>query len=254
VLVVEDDPRSANLVALYLARGGYRTEIACTGREALQKAEELHPLAITLDVMLPELDGWEVLRELKQMDATRDIPVMVVSVVDNERLGYALGADDYLVKPIDRHALLARLERYTSNAANADGKPRVLVIDDTPSAVELLEGALGQAGFAALTAPGGVEGIALAKQERPDAILLDLMMPGVSGFDVITALKADPDTRDIPVLVVTAKELSDEDRAALNGHVATILRKGPVEGMDLLGWLDDVMEHVPTRLEPAGVA
>jgi CheY-like chemotaxis protein len=138
ILVVEDDLRSANLISLYLARGGYRTEVATNGREALEKARRLQPLAITLDVIIPELDGWEVLRELKLSDATREIPVVIVSVVDDERLGYALGADDYLVKPVDRRALLARLARYNS---------RVLPTDDcTPGGdlIGLLDNMAGQ--------------------------------------------------------------------------------------------------------------
>ena len=254
VLIVEDDPRSANLVALYLARGGYRTEIAKNGREALQKAEALNPLAITLDVILPELDGWDVLRELKQNEATRDIPVMVVSIVDNEQLGYALGATDYLVKPIDRHALLSRIDRYIEGARTPGLRPRVLIIDDTPSAIELLQGTLGQAGFLPIAARGGAAGIVAAREERPDVILLDLMMPDVNGFEVVNALKADPETRGIPILILTAKELTESDKDALRGQVAMILQKGSVAGVDLLGWLDDALGKIRPERELLGVA
>jgi len=254
VLVVEDDPRSANLVAVYLGRGGYRTEIAMNGREALEKAQALHPVAITLDVMLPELDGWEVLRELKQRETTRDIPVLIVTVVDNEQLGYALGAADYLVKPIDRRALLTRLERLTTTESASQGRPRVLVIDDTPSAVKMMETTLGQAGFPTLTAMGGADGIALAKRERPDIILLDLIMPDVSGFDVVQALKSDPETRPIPILVLTAKELTDSEKAMLNGRVATIFQKNSVASVELLRWMDELIDQSTRELETNRVA
>jgi len=252
VLVVEDDPRSANLVALYLARGGYRVEMATNGREAIEKAQALRPIAITLDVILPDLDGWEVLKELKQNEVTREIPVVIISVVDNQRLGFALGADDYLVKPIDRNALLSRLEQYGNKTPTQRQTARVLLIDDTPSALELYQGMLSPAGYTALTASGGAEGIRLARSEHPDVILLDLMMPEVSGFDVVTTLKSDPETQDIPILIVTAKELTEADKAALNGRVSTILQKGSMATIDLLSWLNDTVSRLGRAREVAG--
>ncbi|MCX6022085.1 MAG: response regulator [Chloroflexi bacterium] len=239
VLVVEDDPASANLMSLYLGRGGYRTEVAGDGRKALEKARSLTPSAILLDVMLPELDGWEVLRALKLDHATRDIPVAIVSVLDDEQLGFALGAVDYFVKPVDRQVLLDRLARLTLSAPSHDLS--VLVIDDDPAALELAAGILEPAGFAVLRAAGGAEGIALAQHRQPSVVLLDLMMPEVSGFDVVAALRSDPATQAIPILVLTAKDLTDEDKVALRGQVAAVLRKGAFAGVELLAWLDQIL-------------
>ncbi|HEY3108958.1 MAG TPA: response regulator, partial [Chloroflexota bacterium] len=249
VLVVEDDARAANLLSLYLARGGYRTEVAGNGEQALAKARALHPFAITLDIDLPKMDGWEVLRALKDDPTTRDIPVVVVSIFDDEQLGYALGAVDYFVKPVDRQALLARLDRYGfANAAGARDV-RVLVVDDEPSALELVAGMLEPAGFRVLQAGGGEEGIALARAERPDLLLLDLMMPDVNGFQVIETLKGDRATRDIPILVLTAKELTDADKKMLQRHVAAVFQKGTLARVDLLSWLENAARRLGAREE-----
>jgi signal transduction histidine kinase/DNA-binding response OmpR family regulator len=250
VLVVEDEPQAANLLALYLARGGYRTELARDGAEALAKARALRPDAITLDIMLPRVDGWDVLRGLKGDEATRDIPVVVASIVDNLSLGYALGAVDYLVKPIDRRALLARLERYRNGAT----APRVLAVDDEPDALALVTETLRPAGYEVATASGGREGIAMATAGRPDVVLLDLMMPDVTGFEVVEALRANPATRDMPVLIVTAKELTAEDKAMLSGRVAGVLQKGSVGAVELLGWMEQIVERPAAATEVAHVA
>ncbi|MGH2458004.1 MAG: ATP-binding response regulator, partial [Chloroflexota bacterium] len=244
ILVVEDETSAATLLTLYLGRGGYRTEVVTDGREVVERARALRPVAITLDVMLPSLDGWEVLRALKIDEIARDIPVAVVSVVSNQELGYALGAVDYFLKPVDRQALLNRLARYTFTTKVRSQTVRILVVDDDPDAVKLLAGSLTPAGFTVLKANGGAEGIDLAHQATPDLILLDLMMPGMSGFDVIAALKSDPTTRSIPILVVTAKLLTEEDKRALNGDVAAILRKGTFGAVELVSWLDDILERL----------
>jgi signal transduction histidine kinase/DNA-binding response OmpR family regulator len=248
VLVVEDDPISARLLAIYLARGGYRTEIARDGREALEKARKLRPAAITLDVLLPELDGWEVLQALKSDEQTRDVPVVVVSVVDDRPLGDALGAVDYLVKPIDRQRLLAALERHRPPAADPI---RVLAVDDDPAALDLVEGLLAPTGCRFLRAGGGQAGIELAREELPDIVLLDLMMPGVTGFDVLEALGDDPTTRDIPVVVVTAKDLTDAEKAYLKGRVAAVIQKGTLSRAELLDWLRRVIPRAAALREPA---
>src|SRR5262249_52930688 len=216
VLVVENDPQAADLLTAYLALGSYRSAVATDGEQALELARALHPLAITLDLLLPTLDGWEVLRALKLDPGTRDIPVMMVSVVDDQHLGYALGAVDYFVKPVDREALLARLARHARDEKLPRREVRVLAIDDDPRALALTTGTLESAGYRVLQAGGGAEGIRLAEREHPNLILLDLMMPDVSGFDVVRAVRENPATHDIPILVVTAKELTVEDKDALN--------------------------------------
>ena len=237
VLVVEDNLQAANLLRRYLDRGGFRSMVAVSGIEAVAKARELLPVAITLDILLPGIDGWSVLTELKHDEVTRDIPVVVVSVVDDPELGRALGAIDYLVKPVDGKALLQRLARYKFTSKVGTEETRILVVDDEPANVEWLEGVLKPAGFYVLTARGGQEGIDLAKKERLDLVLLDLMMPRVSGFDVVAALHADEKTRSIPIMVLTAKDLTSEDKRQLNGHVAAVLSRGSTGAPDLLDWL-----------------
>jgi CheY-like chemotaxis protein len=244
ILVVEDDERAANLLSHYLGRGGYRTTIADDGRVALQWARELRPAAITLDVMLPSLDGWEILRSLKLDPLTRDIPVVIASIIDDSELGFALGATDYFVKPVDRQALLARLDRYVRPDPAHDHNLTILIADDDPVAVDLLENMLAPAGYTTLAVTGGAAAIDAAIADGPDVILLDLMMPGVDGFAVVDALRANPATRDTPILIITAKELTDADKRRLNGRVTTILRKGTFGAIELIAWLDTMLGQV----------
>jgi signal transduction histidine kinase/CheY-like chemotaxis protein len=237
VLLVEDNPEAAEILARHLQSGGFRMTIARTGQEALAMARELKPVAITLDILLPEIDGWEVLTQLKADAATRDIPVLIVTVVDNPALGRALGAIDYFVKPVDRSALLSRLDQYTFTTKVEHGEIRVLVVDDEPANVEALVALLEPAGFKVLTAGGGTEGIDMARRNRPDLILLDLLMPQVTGFDVVEALRGDEVTRAIPIMVLTAKELDADDKRALNGNVAAVFQRNSVGGAELVEWL-----------------
>ncbi len=241
VLVVEDNLQAADLLLRQLDRGGFHAEIALSGTEALAKARELQPVAITLDIVLPGLDGWDVLAELKRDEATRNIPVVVVSVIDKPDLGRALGALDYFVKPVDAKALLARLRSYTFMSDAATKDIRILVVDDEPANLEWLEGVLAPAGFSVISAHGGREGIDLAKARRPHLMLLDLMMPDVNGFDVVEALHADEATRSIPIMIITAKDLTDDDKRQLNGHVEAIMSRGTTGATDLLGWLNRLM-------------
>ena len=246
VLLVEDNPEAAEILARHLETGGFRLSIARTGNEALAMARDLKPVAITLDILLPEIDGWEVLTRLKADEATRDIPVLIVTVVDNPSLGRALGALDYFVKPVDRAALLSRLDQYTFTTKVEHGEVRVLVVDDEPANLEALRALLEPAGFSVLTAAGGKEGIEIARSGQPQLILLDLLMPEVTGFDVVEALRADKATRSIPIMVLTAKELTLDDKRALNGHVAAIFQRNSVGGAELVAWLHGlVAKRVP---------
>ena len=237
ILVVEDNPEAAEILARHLEEGGFRMTVARTGTEALTMARDLLPVAITLDILLPEIDGWEVLTRLKGDELTRNIPVVVVSVIDNPALGRALGALDYFVKPVDRTALLARLGRYNFTAKVQHTELRVLVVDDEPANLDLLEALLQPEGFMVLRAAGGKEGIDVARAQRPQLILLDLMMPEVNGFDVVEALRTDKATRSIPIMVLTSKELTKADKKALNGYVAAIFERNSVAGSELVAWL-----------------
>jgi signal transduction histidine kinase/CheY-like chemotaxis protein len=241
ILVIEDNPGAAELVTRIVERGGFRAAIARSGTEALEQARELHPAAITLDILLPELDGWEVLSRLKRDPTTSHIPVVVVSFVDSPELGMALGALDYFVKPVHARELIARLSQFHFERGTDQQEMRVLVVDDEPANRDYLTRILEPEGFTVTTADGGRSGIQLAKSGRPDLVLLDLMMPDVTGFDVVEALRADEATRAIPIMVLTAKDLTEADKGQLNGHVATVLSRRSTGVADLLGQLQHVV-------------
>jgi len=244
VLVVEDDPAAAELLTRQLEQAGFSTDLARSGNEAIAKAGARKPSAITLDILLPDLDGWEVLTRLKREAATSNIPVVVVSVVDNPELGIALGALDYFVKPVPAKELIGRLSR-VKFGREAGQKPRILVVDDEVANREWLKRILEPAGYAVILARGGKEAIDLAKSGKPDLVMLDLMMPEVTGFDVVEALRADDATNATPIMVLTAKNLTEADIRQLNGHVSTILRRGSTAAADLLGLLRQVVDAEP---------
>jgi signal transduction histidine kinase/DNA-binding response OmpR family regulator len=241
VLVVEDDPASAELITRQIERAGFRTENARNGLEALAMAKEHKPVAITLDIMLPGVDGWEVLGRLKRDDMTRDIPVIVVSVVDNPELGTALGALDYFVKPVDAKELVKRLNSFTSKPESNGQQARILIVDDEAANRDWLIHVLEPAGFKVIFATGGQEAIQLARSGKPDLVVLDLLMPEVSGFDVVEALSKHKATKGIPIIVLTAKQLTNADLDQLDGHVSTILSRGSIGAVDLIGELQVVL-------------
>lgn len=238
---------AAELLTRRLEGEGYRTHHERTGRAALIRARELRPAAMTLDIVLPDIDGWEVITRLKRDPATSAIPVVIVSVVDHPQHGLALGAVDYLVKPVDPAQLIKRLNDLLSNRGAGAERPRVLVVDDEAANRSLMTRTLEPAGFAVLTAAGGREAIELTKSERPDLVLLDLMMPEVSGFDVVEALRTDSLTRETPMMVVTSATLTEDDRRALNGRVSSILSRGSVGAADIVSALERAVQHRPSR-------
>lgn len=245
VLVVEDDPPASELLGRQLERAGFRIAIVRNGTDVVSKARELKPAAITLDILLPGLDGWEVLTHLKQDESTRSIPVIVISVVDNPDLGIALGAVDYFVKPVPAKDLITRLRRFKFSANGEREKTQILVVDDERANREWLTEVLEPAGFGVISAVGGREAIELAKTRKPDLVLLDLMMPDVSGFDVVEALRSDMTTSKTPIMVLTAKDLTDADKRQLNGRVSSILQRGSTGAADLIGMLRQVVDTEP---------
>ena len=237
VLVIENDPSAIRLLRAYLEADGYGVRIAADGPSGLAEARVRPPAAILLDILLPGMDGWEVLRELKADPALRDIPVIVVTVVDERGLGLALGADDYFLKPVDREALLARLGRYSFTTKVRERIVRVLAVDDDPVALELVEAALRPEGFEVVRATGGRAALERASGERFDLVICDLLMPDLDGFEVVAALKADPATRDVPILILTAHPLSDAEKARLNGQILGIVDKDEDGAAGLRRWL-----------------
>jgi CheY-like chemotaxis protein len=184
-----------------------------------------------------------VLTRLKSDEATSGIPIIVVSVIDNPELGFALGAIDYFVKPVDTKQLVARLQRAGLKRGTGKDEIRVLVVDDEPANRTWLAEALEPEGFTVLPAAGGREAIELAKSQHPDFVVLDLMMPDVTGFDVVEALRADETTRETPIMVVTAANLTEADKRQLNGRVSQILSRGSVASADIVSLLKRVLNH-----------
>src|SRR5581483_8286104 len=229
VLLVEDDPNAVALLSLYLQGAGFQVVVAGDGEEALQMARILHPDGITLDIFLPRVDGWDFLARAKADPALADIPVVIVSMLDERGKGFALGAAEYLVKPVDRDLLAATLRRLVAKTPT-----KVLAIDDDPLAITLVETVLGPQGFTVLRATGGEEGLALARQERPALVMLDLMMPDLDGFTVVERLRADPTTAAIPIVILTAKTMTDEDKARLNGQISYLAEKGQFSPADFV--------------------
>jgi CheY-like chemotaxis protein/nitrogen-specific signal transduction histidine kinase len=237
LLVIEDDPGAVRLLQEYLEPAGYRLRIATDGETGIAMAGARTPAAIILDVLLPGIDGWEVLRRLKGTPGLRDVPVVIVTVIDERNVGLALGAADYLVKPVQREALLAPLQRYATVSQGPSRILRVLAVDDEPAARDLIRSALAPEAFEVTEAGGGRAALDLMAAERFDLVVCDLDMPGIDGFEVIAALKADPRTAEVPILVCTAHDLSEADKARLNGKILGIVAKGDAARDGLRTWL-----------------
>ncbi len=242
VLVVEDDAAAADLRRLQLQQAGYRTALARDGESALHAARSLAPTAILLDILLPGIDGWEVLRRLRTDTTTERIPVMVITVVDNAALGLALGAVDYFVKPVSRETLLGALARFTLTAMARQRRVKLLVIDDDPAALELYRQALGPEGFDVVEAATGGEGLHLAQTDAVEGIVLDILLPDLDGFEVAAQLKENRATAHIPIVVVTGHSLTADEKHRLNAHALTVIAKGD-EALDgLRTWLCQIRE------------
>ncbi len=229
VLVVDDDPTVRDLMERFLVKEGFSVVKAAGGMEALARARELHPTAITLDVIMPDLDGWTVLAALKGDPTLADIPVILVSIVEEKQRGYSLGATEYMVKPIDRDRLISVLR---SLYAPATG--RVLLVEDDDFTRAVIRQALEHEGWSVTQAENGRVALDRVAATRPDTIVLDLMMPEMDGFEFLVELRSNPEWRDIPVLVVTAKDLTDDDRRRLSGGVERIIEKSTYDRDHLL--------------------
>jgi signal transduction histidine kinase/DNA-binding response OmpR family regulator len=252
VLVIEDEAAAVRLLRTYLEGAGYCVHAAADGNEGLAAARANPPAAIVLDVILPGIDGWEVLRRLKLDERTRDVPVVMVTVVDEQEVGLALGAVDYLVKPIDPQALISVLARHVLTGRPSDdaGPLVALVVDDDSSTRELLTQCLDGNGIDVVSASGGAEALQIARARRFDVVLCDLMMPDVDGFTVIAELRNDPRTCQVPILVVTGQDLSEADKGRLNGHILGIVEKGGSLESGIREWLRRVVPATPTRDAP----
>ena len=221
VLVIDDDRTSRDIIRRALVGEGFDVVSAATGRDGLDRARALRPALITLDIIMPESDGWEILTELKADPELTDIPVVLLSILDEPAKGFALGASDYLSKPVRREALRTVLERFTDGTSSQ----RVLIVDDDDATRDVMRAALEAGGWHVTEAADGREGLDRLGEGRPDLILLDLMMPGMDGFEFLSELRSTSEGTLIPVVVVTAADLSADDRARLSGGSAAILDK-----------------------------
>jgi signal transduction histidine kinase/DNA-binding response OmpR family regulator len=243
ILVIDDDLTSLDLIRRSLERDGHRVVVASSGDEGLRLARELRPALITLDVLMPGKDGWAVLRELKGDADLRDIPVVMISMVEGSEMGFALGATDYLAKPIDREHLRALLRRH--GVAPTSGQ--VLVVEDDEETREMMCRILRKEGYGVAEATNGQEALARVEARPPDLILLDLMMPVMDGFEFTAELRKVEGWRGIPIIVCTAKDLSPEERKSLSGVVEGILQKQA-------SGLEELMDQVRGVLSTHGSA
>src|SRR6266508_3826700 len=230
VLVVDDDATARELIAEHLKAEGFSVVTAAGGLEGLKLAKELRPIAMTLDVMMPDLDGWSVLAALRQDPELAEIPVIMITILDEHRRGVALGAAGYLTKPIDRERLHRMISRFRAPARPT----RVLLVEDDADQRERMRGWLGGEQWAVQEAANGRQALARLQADKPDVILLDLMMPEMDGFAVVAALQKEPRWRDIPVIVITARDLDAQDRERLNSGVQSVLVKETFRPADLV--------------------
>jgi len=223
VLVVDDDPAVVELQTNYLSGGGFLVEPAHTGEEGIVKAKGLRPDVITLDINMPAgQSGWETLHAIKSDPAIAGIPVVIVSVVEQRQLAIKLGAADCLVKPVSRADLLAVVRRLTPKV---EGTATVLIVDDNPQDAELSSAVVQAIGARPVWTSSGTEALRMIRRSRPDAVLLDLMMPGMDGFEVLRTIREDPTLAYLPVYIATAKDLTEAEVRFLSERTQVILRK-----------------------------
>jgi adenylate cyclase len=250
VLVVDDDPTARELIADQLKAEGFSVATAASGLEGLKLAKDLRPIAITLDVMMPDLDGWSVLAALRQDPELAEIPVIMVTILDEQRRAASLGAAGYLTKPIDRERLHRLVGRFRVPARAT----RVLLVEDDADQRERVRAWLEGQQWMVQEAANGREALARLQAEKPDVILLDLMMPEMDGFAVVAALQKEPRWRDVPVIVITARDLDAKDHERLNSGVQSVLVKEtfrPVELVERIRRLARGKPQVSSGMEAA---
>jgi CheY-like chemotaxis protein len=244
VLVIDDDPASRELVAWLLAKEGHATAVAENGPVGLRLARELRPGAIILDVLMPGMDGWAVLRALKADPDLATIPVVMSSVLESQAVGFSLGASEFLTKPVDRDRLVAVLGKYRCERSSCS----ILVVEDEVHLRTNVRRTLERDGWTVAEAANGREALSSIGVRLPDLVVLDLAMPEMDGFEFLVEFRKNPAWRGIPVIVATARDLTMEDRVRLHGHVSRILEKG---GFEVPGLVSEVGRLVPT-VPPSG--
>ncbi|HEV2013835.1 MAG TPA: response regulator [Candidatus Dormibacteraeota bacterium] len=229
ILVADNDPAVKERIEPFLSHAGYEVVIAASAQEALRKAVQLQPLAVLIDTQLPPNGGSGLVYDLRRESKTKDIPIVLTSKVNKESLAFDIGQADFLTKPIDRQQLLQMMVKFDLLADGKRGKKTpssILIVDDDPQNIRLIKAMLKPFNIEVMVADGGKAGVEMALKKNPDLIILDLMMPDVDGFEVVSKLKADPAASKIPILIYTAKNITSEDRERLQGNIQTIIQKG----------------------------
>ena len=239
ILAIDDSDDALSLLEHLLADAGFNVQSARSGGEGLVKAKKLRPAAITLDIKLPDMDSWQVLHRLKMDDSTRDIPVILLSIIEQRALGMQLGAAEYLLKPVDHNALLSALQR---SLPPADGKRSLLVVDDDAGARDMMVQMLENLPYEVYTAVDGLDALQMMDRHVPDAIVLDLVMPRLDGFGLLARLSEHEETAAIPVIVVTGKTLSHDEMSILNRGTQQVLQKRGLSGSDLVTELQHLLQ------------
>jgi CheY-like chemotaxis protein len=240
VLVIDDDSSIRELIRRFLEKDGYRVEEAANGKEGIQRARELQPDVITLDVMMPGMDGWAVITALKADTQLASIPVIMLTMVQDKDMGYALGAQDYLTKPIDREKLITVLQKYALRKEQST----LLVVEDDPMTRDMITRMLRKEGWYVRDATNGREALERVAAMKPSLILLDLMMPEMDGFEFLEELRKTEMGRTIPVMVVTALDLEPDERDRLSAVVQQILRKGAYSRDELLSEVSEMVNRL----------
>ncbi len=241
VLVIDDDPSVRELMKRFLEKEGFAVVAASSGKDGLRLALEIKPDIITLDVMMPSMDGWAVLSEIKSSEELADIPVIMITMTDDKNLGFSLGAAEFLTKPVDRDRLASILEKYVSHKATDP----VLVVEDDQSTREMITKLLEKEGWPVVSAENGKIALEKLAEVKPQLILLDLMMPEMDGFEFVQEFRKNQALREIPIVVVTAKDLTNEDHEKLNGRVEKVIQKGSYSRESLL---QEVRELIKKRV------
>jgi signal transduction histidine kinase/CheY-like chemotaxis protein len=241
ILAIDDNPEAIDIMKKYLG-DEYEVIGLLSSDKALEKAKEIKPLAITLDILMPKKDGWQVLKELKSTPETQDIPVIVLSIVEEKKLGFSLGATEYVLKPVEKDVLLRKLR----NLEKTTKVRRILIVDNDPDTVRLIGNVMRETGYEVKTAYNGKDAIKSIQGFRPDLIVLNLTMPEMGGTDVIEYLKTADGVRDIPLILLTQKDLSEKEIDDLNGMIQGILNKGILAKEDLLKEIKETISKVST--------
>ncbi|MCK5170750.1 MAG: response regulator, partial [Bacteroidales bacterium] len=238
ILVIDDDPKVVKDISEYLNETGYKTITATSGEEALDLAEKHQPFAITLDVIMPEMDGWEVLQKLKTNTKTQSIPVIVVTVSDDKDTGFVLGAVGYINKPVNKNLLLSEIKKLNKNPDS------VMIVDDNEFDLKQMAEIIEAENINTILAHGGEESIKLLDEKVPDILVLDLLMLGMDGFQVLEKIRKKPKTKNLPVIIVTAKDITEEDKIKLSGKISSLIAKSDTTSRDLFNEIKRIIKEL----------